>query len=255
MRRKKRAFARGHAVSMLVAAGVGYVIGNWNATAVLPSEASGAPTAAQTVALRFPQMMSEAPVVQAVSMTPPAPSAAPIAVDNAELALFEPTPMMPSPAALPSAAAQPAVQPARQEIADLAPLPAEPRPSAAAPILPKSRAPIAAARLRPLAPHVVSRPRSMFDDAQLASIRRRLHLTPDQEAMWPAVAAALRNIDVEREREARGGAPGAIDPDSAEVQSLKSAAIPLLMSFSDEQKDEVRDLARNMGLDQLASEF
>ena len=46
-----------------------------------------------------------------------------------------------------------------------------------------------------------------------------------------------------------------LDPDSDEVQDLKSAAIPLLMSFNDEQKDEVRSLAHVMGLDRLASEF
>jgi len=96
----------------------------------------------------------------------------------------------------------------------------------------------------------------MLDDAQIASIRRRLHLTPDQERMWPSVEAALRTIGSEKEREARAGStPRAIDPDSPEVQDLKSAAIPLLMSFSDEQKDEVRNLARGMGLNQLASEF
>lgn len=249
MRRTRQPFARGRAVSLLVAAGIGYVIGTWNATPVRRSQASDAPTAAETVALRFPQAMNDTPVVQAASLTQQAAGAT--AVDKAELALFEPTPMMPSPTAVSAAAAVPAAEPAPEQIADLAPPPAETRPSAVAPILPKSRAPIFAARPRAAAPHVVSRPRSMFDDAQLASIKRRLHLTPDQEAMWPAVAAALRNIDIEREREARG----AIDPDSAEVQNLKSAAIPLLMSFSDEQKDEVRSLARNMGLDQLASEF
>ena len=56
----------------------------------------------------------------------------------------------------------------------------------------------------------------MFDDAQLASIKRRLNLTADQEQMWPAVAVALRNIGVEREREARArGVAGEINPDSA----------------------------------------
>ena len=57
-----------------------------------------------------------------------------------------------------------------------------------------------------------------------------------------------------------GTAPGRTasrfaDPDSVEVQGLKSAAIPLIMSFSDEQKNEVRSLAHVMGLDNLASEF
>ena len=46
-----------------------------------------------------------------------------------------------------------------------------------------------------------------------------------------------------------------LDPDSAEVQGLKSAAFPLIMSFSDEQRNEVRSLAHVMGLDKLASEL
>jgi hypothetical protein len=115
---------------------------------------------------------------------------------------------------------------------------------------------IEAVNHHPAASRPARRAGYLFDDAALARIRRRLHLTPDQERMWPAVAAALRNIGREQEREARWHAEaGAIDPNSEAVQDLKSAAIPLLMSFSDEQKDEVRHLARNMGLDQLASEF
>jgi hypothetical protein len=97
----------------------------------------------------------------------------------------------------------------------------------------------------------------MLDDAQIASIRQRLHLTPDQERMWPAVEVALRNIAFARARDAhqRGAQPGGIDPNSTEVQDLKSAAIPLLMSFNDQQKDEVRSLIHVMGVDQLATQF
>ena len=79
--------------------------------------------------------------------------------------------------------------------------------------------------------------------------------------MWPAVEAALRNFAYTRAREVRrhGASTDAqlasADPNSAEVQGLKSAAIPLLMSFNSEQKDEVRNLAHVMGLDQLASQF
>ena len=80
--------------------------------------------------------------------------------------------------------------------------------------------------------------------------------------MWPAVEAALRNIAYAKAREARRrGAPpdttdlASIDPDSDEVQGLKIAAIPLIMSFDDEQKNQVRSLAHVMGLDRLASEF
>ena len=100
----------------------------------------------------------------------------------------------------------------------------------------------------------------MLDDAQIASIKERLHLTPDQEQMWPAVEAALRNMAYTHAQQARRrGVSGettqaaAIDPDT--VQGLKSAAVPLIMSFNAEQKEEVRNLAHVMGLDQLASQF
>jgi hypothetical protein len=39
------------------------------------------------------------------------------------------------------------------------------------------------------------------------------------------------------------------------VQQLKSAAFPLIMSFDEEQKSQVRQLARNMGLEQVAASF
>ena len=65
----------------------------------------------------------------------------------------------------------------------------------------------------------------MLDDAQIASIKERLHLTPDQEQMWPAVEAALRNIAYTRAQQARSGAAlrqhvqaAAVDPDSAECK-------------------------------------
>ena len=99
----------------------------------------------------------------------------------------------------------------------------------------------------------------ILDDAQIASIKARLHLTPDQQLMWPAVEAALRNMAYKRMQQAaaRGAArnvqAAAVDPEA--VEGLKSAAVPLIMSFSSEQKEEVRSLAHVMGLDQLASQF
>ncbi|HYP10208.1 MAG TPA: hypothetical protein VEQ86_01860, partial [Xanthobacteraceae bacterium] len=98
----------------------------------------------------------------------------------------------------------------------------------------------------------------ILDDAQIASIKTRLHLTPDQEQMWPAVEAALRNMAYKRTQQAAARAAArnvqaAVDPEA--VEGLKSAAVPLIMSFSSEQKEEVRSLAHVMGLDQLASQF
>jgi len=109
-----------------------------------------------------------------------------------------------------------------------------------------NRAPVAPRRV------VMNRPGFMLDDPQIASIKERLHLTPDQEQMWPAVEAALRNIAYTRAQQARRrGISGEttqvadIDPDS--VEGLKSAAVPLIMSFDEEQKQQVRDLAHVMG--------
>ena len=103
-----------------------------------------------------------------------------------------------------------------------------------------------------------NRPGYMLDEAQIASIKTRLNLTPDQQQMWPAVEAALRNIAYTRAQDPRSratanAAQAAVDPNA--VQGLKSAAVPLIMSFNSEQKEEVRNLAHVMGLDQLASEF
>jgi hypothetical protein len=96
----------------------------------------------------------------------------------------------------------------------------------------------------------------VLDEAQIASIKARLHLTPDQEQMWPAVEAALRNIAYRRTQLAReGGAANVQSLDPNAVQGLKTAAVPLIMSFNEEQKEEVRNLAHVMGLDQLASQF
>ena len=262
--RRKKAFKRGRAISILVAGGIGYVIGSWNATAVRSTD----PSAAQTVALRFPQDWNDAPAVEAAADEHAAATTA-MVMGDPRLALFDPEPMVPQAAVPQAAVPQAAVQlaaaeatgpwPARQAAPPQPPMPAAAQPaSEAKPTQPASEAKPAAA----LTHRRADREGFMLDDAQIASIKERLHLTPDQERMWPGVEAALRNIAFARAREAhrRGAAVakvqvGAVDPNSVEVQGLKSAAIPLLMSFSAEQKDEVRSLAHVMGLDQLASQF
>jgi hypothetical protein len=122
-------------------------------------------------------------------------------------------------------------------------------------------APQPRADLKPSSADGADRLGFVLDDAQIASIKARLHLTPYQERMWPAVEYALRYVAYAKARAAYlRGAPASteiasVDLNSAEVQYLKSAAIPLIMSFNDEQKNEVRSLAHRMGLDRLASEF
>jgi hypothetical protein len=244
MRRKKASKrGNGRAGWILLAAGVGYLVGSWNASVVRGPGPAGLQTAAQTVALRFPQDLSDALVVEVSASQQEAPVATPLG--DPQLALFAPTPIILHP--------QVSQAPVQMASAD----PAAATASVPAPA-PKPVQPVIAVKPHPApAPHVANRPGYMLDDAQIVSIKQRLHLTADQERMWPAVEVALRNIAFAKTRSAHqpGVQPGSIDPNSTEVQDLKSAAIPLLMSFSDQQKDEVRSLIHVMGVDQLATQF
>jgi hypothetical protein len=46
-----------------------------------------------------------------------------------------------------------------------------------------------------------------------------------------------------------------VDTNSAEVQQLKYAALPLIMRLNDDQKREVKSMAYVMGLESVASSF
>ena len=237
---------------MLAACCIGYVIGAWHVTAL---RSAGSSSAAEAVALRFPQEWSAAP---------PAITLAALKSLSADAGLFSPVPMV-LPSQPQSIAEQPALEktsaPSDPHMVQTASLDSVGLPVAAAAEglarpAPRAVAKPSAAPARPLA---ASRPGYILDDAQIASIKERLHLTPDQEPMWPAVEAALRNMAYKRAQQtaARGAArnvqAAAVDPEA--VQGLKSAAVPLIMSFNDEQKEEVRSLAHVMGLDQLAAQF
>lgn len=113
------------------------------------------------------------------------------------------------------------------------------------------------------APHVRKDSGTMFSDAQLATIKHRLKLSGYQEQYWPPVASALHDIGLRIGHDAGhgGSAHGAqarlaqIDPDGPEVQRLKSAAFPLIMSMNEDQKREVRTIAQVMGLQSVAASF
>jgi hypothetical protein len=100
---------------------------------------------------------------------------------------------------------------------------------------------------------------ALLSDAQIAGIKQRLRLSSDQESYWPAVEAALRavarKIHVARQANPNATAASIIDPDSDEVQQLKSAAMPLLFQLREDQKDEVRSLARVIGLEKVAAQI
>jgi hypothetical protein len=246
--RRRTALKRGRVLPLLAACAFGYVTGAWHVAAL---REAGHSSAADVVAQRFPQEWKQ-------------PLAAAVRNARTDPDLFSPAPIVP-PAQSRSSTEQPVEKSAtlapERRMVQTASLEAVAPPAAnAADLLPR---PAVGAAAKPSAaaarPTAASRAGYILDEAQIASIKTRLHLTPDQERMWPAVEAALRNMAYKRTQQAaaRGAArnvqAAAVDPEA--VEGLKSAAVPLIMSFSSEQKEEVRSLAHVMGLDQLASQF
>jgi hypothetical protein len=128
---------------------------------------------------------------------------------------------------------------------------------------PKIAAPVAMAPAPPK-PKAANKPPpqksyALLSDMQIASIKQRLRLSSDQEYYWPAVERALRAVarKIHATRKAEPNVAGAppIDPDAAEVQQLKSAAMPLLFQLREDQKEEVRTLARMIGLEKVAAQI
>jgi hypothetical protein len=198
---------------------------------------SGDLSAYDAVALRFPADLPDETGSLPAMRVPPL-------MDGQQFHLFDPNPLSAPPAA---AKSEPA------PLRDAVPPPsAEIRMASAAPVAGPARPAAHAAR-------ATGRPSAVLNDAQIATIKKRLKLTPDQEQMWPAVEVALRNMSYSK-KQPHGSSPAArqlasIDPEGDDVQNLKSAAFPLLMSFNSEQKREVRTLVQVIGLYKLAAEF
>jgi hypothetical protein len=125
-----------------------------------------------------------------------------------------------------------------------------------------NEAPASAAEA-PAKPKVVAKPQpqksySLLSEVQIAGIRDRLKLSSSQEYYWPSVETALRNVvrKISANKLSNPNAPGVpIDPNCDEVQQLKSAAMPLLFQLRDDQKEEVRKLARIIGLEKVAQQI
>jgi hypothetical protein len=89
----------------------------------------------------------------------------------------------------------------------------------------------------------------------IARVKRVLQLTPEQEAYWPPVEAALRDI---ASRQAQGEPAGLVRRIShrvvsvvlngAAVRRLANAARPLIAVLRDDQKQGAMVLAQEMGL-------
>jgi hypothetical protein len=127
--------------------------------------------------------------------------------------------------------------------------------------MPKVTAPAAisaAQRPKLVAKPAPQKPYALLSDVQIAGIKERLRLSSSQEYYWPAVETALRAVarKIHATRQADPKAVGVpIDPDAEEVQQLKSAAMPLLFQLREDQKQEVRTLARLIGLEKVAAQI
>ena len=203
----RRALKRGRVATILLVGTAGYLLGNWHAISLRSADPSPGLSPAQSVALRFPEVQADAAVADTVSAaasavsptSPPSPTSG-MVFGGAQLALLSPEPMV----------GRVVAQPEPQVAVPPAPAPAAPQPRADTEI----KSPPAMQRrseLKSLTESAVrhaNRPGFVLNDAQIASIKGRLHLTPDQERMWPSVEAALRSIAYAKARDAsrRGAA-------------------------------------------------
>lgn len=197
--------------------------------AVLAAVAEMAPS--ETVNLRFPADWSDAAteaapqVVMAALASAQKGDTAPrrmvLASADSGMVLLSPRPTYPVTAEVPDAA-EPSARP-------------KPAPQQAAAPAPKPKPP---------------RSNAVLNDAQIASIKRRLNLTPDQERYWPAVEAELRKMEYAK-RNAGGSRTASVDMSKVNVEGLKSAGYPLVMSFSDDQRRELKSLAHLLGLESV----
>jgi hypothetical protein len=214
-------------LAILGGAGIGGLAAGFNVRTGLSPQPSSTVVAAianmapsETVNLRFPADWAEAAVE-------PASQRVTLASADAGTVFFNPQPTY---------ARGDADAPAT--MVEAAPEPAPPK--------------LAVASLVPI-PHKRPKPHSnaVLNESQLASIKRRLNLTPDQERYWPAVEAELRKMEYSK---GQGGTRTAsIDMSKVNVEGLKSAGFPLVMSFSDDQRRELKTLAHLLGLETVMS--
>jgi hypothetical protein len=229
-------------LTLVGAAGLGGLVAGSIARPVVADQAVTASVVAEmspsdTVNLRFPADWFEA-------ATEERPQTVAFASADGSMTLFSPRPIYPI-------AEAPALTPEPAPVAEAAP--AKPVQAAAQPPAPQPAAKITLASATSKPVHVAPKPKSnaVLNDSQITSIKRRLALTPDQERYWPAVEAELRKMEYKK---GQGGTRTAsVDMSKVDVDGLKSAGFPLVMSFSDDQRRELKSLAHLLGLESVMS--
>jgi len=243
------------ACTVVIAAGTAACLAmGWHAGEMLHAKLSHSEQAdRQELASRYPDTSEPATAAQPAALA----NALIRSKDQQRIALAVSNPPQPVEESKPP---QPEVVAAAEGV----PPPAEPArdPAATAPVVMAAATPEPAAgamsepSVKPVAA-VHRRPNAVLDDGQIASIKRRLHLTAYQERMWPAVESELRKLAVAaptHQQQAKRGTkePPKLELSSADVARLKTAALPLIMSFNEEQRGELRNMAHVTGLDRYA---
>jgi hypothetical protein len=215
-------------LAIIGGAGVGGLAAGFNVRAGLAPQASTTVVAAvaemapsDKVGLRFPADWAE------TASGPAAPAAPTVTLASADpgMMLFS---------LQPTYAANDAANPNMIE-PKAAPAAAPPPKVAVASLMPK--------------PKPKPRSNAVLNDSQLASIKRRLNLTPEQERYWPAIEAELRKMEYTKSQ--GGNRTASIDMSKVNVDGLKSAGFPLVMSFSDDQRRELKSLTHLLGLESV----
>jgi hypothetical protein len=210
-------------------------------------------------------MFSPLPTYSTSAYSSPA-SSSPAYSPPAKAPAPAPPPRAPAAAKLPPELATASLELPAEALAYATPGADQPPEPAVSSARPESTSAASAPAKRPVQPpHPPAAPASasnaVLNSAQIASIKERLKLTSYQSQLWPPVESALRDISYQGRPDASGRKlasnphGGTIDPNSAPVQRLKSVAFPLLMSMSEDQRQEVRTMVRLMGLETLASQF
>ena len=89
--------------------------------------------------------------------------------------------------------------------------------------------------------------------AGIERMKTALALTTEQEEFWPAVATELQAIG--KTVALNKNKSGKISVDNETMQRLYWAAAPLISRLSFEQKSKVKEMARLMGLNEVARRF
>ena len=121
------------------------------------------------------------------------------------------------------------------------------------PALTTASVPLAKPKVAPAKPAKPTN--AVLNDAQIAALKQRLRLSPSQEQLWPEIEVALRDV-VRQISEASRKAHGAaipVDTTTAEVERLKTAAMPFLIQMRADQKAEIIALAHIIGMEKVVA--